>query len=75
MSATKKHLAATAETKICRWTACRPNYDEDGVWETDCGEAFQFVEDGPAENNMKFCCYCGGELVEVPHQESEARDE
>lgn len=32
--------------------------DED-YWETGCHEAFTFLTDGPAENNVKFCCFCG----------------
>lgn len=38
----------------CVWT-----YDDvHDKWDTACGEAFQIECDGPAENGMKFCCYC-----------------
>jgi len=41
--------------EACNWTQ-----DEDGNWDTRCGEKFVFITDGPIENHMKFCCYCGG---------------
>ena len=50
----------------CEWTE-----DEDGYWDTGCGELFQFNDDGPAENRFKFCPYCGGELKAVPIREDE----
>lgn len=46
---------------LCQWTG-----DDDGVWHTDCGEAFFF---GPSENKMKFCGYCGKLLEEVKYVE------
>lgn len=42
---------------VCAWTE-----DDDGVWQTGCGNAFFFDTDGPIENKQKFCGYCGGEL-------------
>lgn len=45
----------------CRWTL-----DTDGdSWDTQCGEKFQFTVDGPTENGMRFCCYCGQKLKPV----------
>ena len=45
----------------CNWT-----YDAgDDFWETECGEAFVFMDGGPAENNARFCSYCGKKLVEI----------
>lgn len=38
----------------CRWEA-----DDDGIYQTACGHAFIFTDDGPRENKMQFCCYCG----------------
>lgn len=43
---------------------CAWNENEDGVWETSCGDLFEFIESGPKDNKMKFCCYCGKKLVE-----------
>lgn len=54
MARTKKPLV-----KVCMWTP------DESVWETACGESFQFMEcDGPKVNGMKFCCYCGLPLRE-----------
>lgn len=45
----------------CRWV-----YDEHCFkWDTSCGGAFQFIDDGPKENGMKFCPYCGRTLVAI----------
>lgn len=51
MARTKKNKAG------CHWKV-----DEDGNYDTDCGEKYCFIDDGPIENGMKFCCYCGAEL-------------
>ena len=40
--------------QTCAWRE-----DEDGVWETACGEAFSFDYDGPVENKTRYCQYCG----------------
>jgi len=52
MSRTKKTIHPS-----CRWAE-----DDDGVWQTDCGNAFVFTDSGPKENGMFFCCYCGRRL-------------
>lgn len=37
------------------------------IWETECGNSFQFDNDGgPLTNGMKFCPYCGARLNELP---------
>jgi hypothetical protein len=49
---------------VCHWT---DDTDPDfNVWRTGCGEMFTFLEDGPTENKMRYCCYCGLALVAVP---------
>ena len=48
-------------TAVCEWR-------QDGTdvfWGTGCGNAFIIEEGPPSENQMRFCCYCGGELREV----------
>lgn len=45
----------------CRWG----DDDDEGIWNAECGELFQFYADGPIENGFKFCPYCGKELCEV----------
>ena len=34
--------------------------DED--WFTGCGEQFSFLDNGPVENDFKFCPYCGRDI-------------
>jgi rRNA maturation endonuclease Nob1 len=46
-------------TPVCRWIA-----DEDGNWQTDCGKLFVIFDGTPADNQMKFCCYCGKPIRE-----------
>lgn len=38
----------------CRWAQ-----NEDGQWDTGCGQIFEFTADGPEENGFAFCPYCG----------------
>ena len=49
-------------SSVCHWTE-----DDSGIWYTQCGEAFEFIVDGPSENAAKYCLYCGGILVEVAY--------
>ncbi|ENW20946.1 hypothetical protein [Acinetobacter haemolyticus] len=49
------------DQKICNW-----KQDIDLDWSTSCGVNFELFDviSKPSEHNFKFCCYCGGELVE-----------
>jgi hypothetical protein len=47
-------------TEVCRW-----HEDNEGNWQTDCDNLFTFIEGGPSDNGMKFCCYCGKPLEEI----------
>ena len=49
---------AEAVPRTCEWT----HNDDDGFWETACGEAWRFDDGGPAENSMHFCHSCGKSL-------------
>lgn len=54
------------EAVSCEWTS---SDDPDmGWWETSCGEAWTFIDGGPAENKMKFCPYCGKPLLPAPEK-------
>lgn len=44
----------------CTWCM-----DDDGVWHTGCGHAWQFECGGMAENGTKWCQFCGGLLAVV----------
>lgn len=40
--------------------SCTWHCEEDiNNWHSDCGYQFQFTEDGPEENGVKFCPKCG----------------
>lgn len=56
--------AAPDSIATCEWRE-----DEDGIWETACGEAWQCTEGTPAENDMKFCHSCGKHLKEHRYAE------
>lgn len=43
----------------CTWTQ-----QEEGEWETSCGNAFVFEDGTPAENDHKFCPCCGHPLAQ-----------
>jgi len=43
----------------CEW------HETDYAWETGCGEAFVFIEGGPAENKMRYCPYCGRAIAVI----------
>lgn len=50
--------AIAENAKGCQWIK------EGDHFETSCGNAFQFCDSDPADNNFKFCPYCGRRLVE-----------
>jgi hypothetical protein len=52
--------------KTCVWQSGYEGCDE--VWDTSCGNCFEFTVDGPHENSFAYCPYCGGR-IEI--QESE----
>lgn len=43
---------------------CDWRQDDEGNWDTECGETFILNEGGPEQNKMHFCCYCGARLRE-----------
>ncbi len=53
---------------LCTWTE-----DEEGNWDTACGEMHTFAWDGPIENKHRFCPYCGKPLLEKARQEEDSR--
>jgi DNA-directed RNA polymerase subunit RPC12/RpoP len=48
-----------AKVSTCCWT------ETEECWETQCGHSFVFTADGPTENGMVFCPYCGGKLTTI----------
>lgn len=54
-------------SEVCHWRQDA----EWGQWETDCGQCWELIDGDPAENNCRFCHYCGRVIVAHPHAESE----
>jgi hypothetical protein len=52
------------KAKPCTWKE-----DQDGNYDTSCGESFILYAGTPTENKINFCCYCGKELKEKIYQE------
>ena len=49
--------------ETCIWTL-ESEFDAE-IWNTSCGTAWSFVDDGPEENGCNFCHRCGGALQVV----------
>ena len=43
------------KTQACQWKYC----ESECSWDTQCGNKYQFMNDGPKENDYKFCPGCG----------------
>ena len=50
----------------CLWTEV--DLGETIVWETTCGQTWQFMDSGPRDNKTRFCHYCGGKAKFLPLQ-------
>jgi hypothetical protein len=50
---------------------CLWGKDEDGVWETSCGNLHEFIEGDPADNYYLFCPYCGKPLKTLVYEDEE----
>lgn len=59
---TVEDQAAVDADTGCAWT--QDNDEGSDTWATACGRLFCVTEGTPAENNMRFCCYCGEALQE-----------
>lgn len=44
------------ERATCEWTL---EDDDNGTWQSSCGELWSFIEGGPKENRVSFCHNCG----------------
>lgn len=63
--------APSAEAReTCLWS--RNTDDDSGMYETTCRNAFQFNDGGLADNNVKFCLYCGKPAEEDLHSDDDA---
>lgn len=46
-------------------TKCCWHQTEEGQWESDCSNVFEFTEGAPLENGFEWCPYCGKALAEI----------
>jgi hypothetical protein len=53
------YSGAQAAVPECVW---EQDTDEDS-WDTSCGAKWQFIDDGPEENNVHYCHQCGGKVA------------
>lgn len=53
----ERDALAARVAEPCAWMQ-----DGEGNYWTDCGQGHTFIDGGPTENSMKFCCYCGKTL-------------
>ena len=53
-----RNLIADREA-VCTWTESSA-----GPWYTVCGESFEIIIGSPAENGLRYCCFCGRRLAE-----------
>ena len=49
---------------------CEWKQDENGVWNTECGNMFEVTEGTPHDNQMNYCPYCGKHLDQVEYNEA-----
>lgn len=61
---------ANQETYKCKWKHIQELYEIQDYWETDCGQAHQFMDGGPKDNIYIFCPYCGKEIEEVSENDN-----
>lgn len=50
-------------TRYCTWSE-----DEEGNYWTTCDNGFVFNDGGPYNNNLKFCGFCGGVLLQKAYK-------
>ena len=62
--------AALRAAPECAWTYDTSTYS----WDSACGEKWQFNNDGPAENNCRFCQGCGGRVAARPQGASDEQE-
>jgi len=65
MSSMSTRDSQGTDQRVCKWTE-----DDCGIWDTECNEKHVLIEGSPADNHMRFCCYCGGKLAQCSYQEA-----
>lgn len=63
-------LRNLAPVRTCEWTQ-----NDDGQWDTACGNCFEFTDGGPRENNFRGCPYCMGRIAEKGAPDAARKEE
>jgi hypothetical protein len=50
------------ERRLCDWEEIE-DYDGDLIYETSCGNTWQFIEGNLEYNKIKYCPFCGGKIM------------
>jgi hypothetical protein len=53
----------------CQWS--RDSDEDSDTWSTACSHYFTLIDGTPTDNGLKYCCYCGRPLIEVPWEAEE----
>lgn len=56
IEAALRELIEKHKEKLCEWHL---GDEENGIWESSCGEAWSFIDGGPQENRVSYCHHCG----------------
>ena len=59
----RRKASDASQEAACHWSYGSKFDEFDNVWESDCGEQWEFIDGDPGENGMKFCHNCGRLLV------------
>ena len=58
-----QYVKIDAPHDYCCWSQNDFEDVDTGSWATTCGNRFYFVDEGPDDNGMNFCCYCGKPII------------
>lgn len=64
------YAAAPAAPQPCTWSK-DPDYDMGDTYHSACGEAWSFIDGGPAENRMRYCHGCGKPVIVISDGQQE----
>lgn len=56
-------LLCMSAAQLIEVTTCRWSEDDDGNYETACGETHIFMSGTPSQNQHRYCPYCGREII------------
>jgi len=59
------------DSRVTALPSCEWVEDEEGIWETSCGNTHMLLAGTPIENQFKFCPYCGSKLEEKTDETGE----